>query len=163
MVVFGFRDLLRALFFVADLVGGSAEIARQFLGQLDIQGLVDGGEDFLLHQLLDHQVGLDAELLGKLLDGDAFGNGDLAIDGRRRGGLLAAARRHPQPTLFLFLIAMPVAADRLALMTALLFGWDRSGRFGPQRRRGMQCTRLAETFQALRRLQADRRLRQVPA
>jgi hypothetical protein len=36
---------------------------------------------------------------------------------------------------------MPVAADRLALMPALLFGWDRSGGLGAQRRRGMQRAR----------------------
>jgi hypothetical protein len=54
--------------FVADLVGGSAEIARQVFGQLYVQRLVDGGEDFLFHQLLDHQIGgkfLDAELFAK--------------------------------------------------------------------------------------------------
>ena len=140
----GLLDLLRALFFVADLVGGSAELARQVLGHLDVEVLVDGGENLLLHQLLDHQVGLDAELFGKLLDGDAFGNRDFAIDGRRRGGLLAARDRHSQPTLFLLLIAMPVAADGLALMAALLFGWDRRRGLGAQRRRGMQSARPAK-------------------
>ena len=69
---FGFRDLLRTLFFVADLVGGSAELARQILRHLHVEILVDGGEDFLFHQLLDHQVGFDAELFGKLFDRDAF-------------------------------------------------------------------------------------------
>jgi hypothetical protein len=76
-------NLVRGLFFVADLVGGGAEIARQVFGQLHVQRLVDGGEDFLFHQLLDHQIPFDAELFGKLFDGDAFGDGDLAIDGRR--------------------------------------------------------------------------------
>ncbi len=135
---FRFGDFLRALFFVADLVGGRAEFARQVLGHLDVQVLVDGGEDFLLHQLFDHQIGFDAELLGKLFYRDTFRNRDFAIDGRRRCGLLATPRWHPQPALFLLLIAMPVAADGLALMAALLFGWDRSGRLGAQRRCRMQ-------------------------
>ena len=137
--LFGQLDFLRALFFVADLVGGSAELARHVLGHLHIQLLVDGGEDFLLHQLLDHQVGFDAELFGKLLDGDAFGDRDLAIDGRRRGGLLAPRHRHPQPTLFLFLIAMAIAPAGLGLMAALLLGGgQRRGRLDAQRRSGMQ-------------------------
>ena len=138
--LFGLRDLLRALFFVADLISGSSELARQVLGHLDVKVLIDGGENLLLHQLFDYQVGLDAEFFGKLLDGDAFRNGNFTIDGRRRGGLLAA-HRHPQPALFLFLIAMPVAADRLALMAALLFGWDRSRGLGAQRGRRMQSAR----------------------
>jgi len=45
----------------------------------------------------------------------AFGNGDLTIDGRWRCSLLAAARRHPQPTLFLFHIAMAITSSRLWL------------------------------------------------
>ncbi len=127
----GLFDDLRAFLFEADFVGGSAEVARDLLGHLDVEVLVDGGEDLLLHQLLDHQVGFDAELFGKLLYGDAFRDGDLAVDGRRRGGFVAP-RGHPQTTLFLFLIAMAVAAARLGLMTALLLGWQRSGRLGAQ-------------------------------
>ncbi len=142
---FGFGDFLRALFFVADLVGGSAELARQILGHLYVEILVDGGEDLLFHQLLDHQIGFDAELFGKLFDGDAFGNRDLAIDGRWRRHLLAAARRHPQPALFLLHIAMAIASGRFGLMTPLLLGGgDRRGRFGAQRRRGMQSARPAK-------------------
>ena len=38
---------------------------------------------FLFHQFLDNQIGFDAELFGELFDSDAFGNRDLAIDGRR--------------------------------------------------------------------------------
>ena len=34
LVDFGLLDLLHGFFFVADFVGGSAEIARQILGQL---------------------------------------------------------------------------------------------------------------------------------
>ncbi len=142
---FGFGDLLRALFFVADLVGGSAELARQVLGHLYVEILVDGGEDLLFHQLLDHQVGFDAELFGKLFDGDALGDGDLAIDGWRRRRLLAAARRHPQPALFLLHIAMAIASGRFGLVTPLLLsGGNRRGWFGAQRRRGMQAYAAGE-------------------
>ena len=76
-------DRLHGLFFVADRGGGGAELARHFGGQLGVERLVDGDEDAAVHQLLHDQGGLHVELLGKLLDGDAFGNRDLAIDGRR--------------------------------------------------------------------------------
>jgi hypothetical protein len=45
--------------------------------------LVDGGENLLLHQFFYDQVGFNAKFLGKFFYGDAFGNGDLAINGRR--------------------------------------------------------------------------------
>jgi hypothetical protein len=51
--------------------------------------------------------------------------------------LFAAARRHPQATLFLLHIAMTIAAGRLGLMTALLLGGDGGRWLGAQRRRGM--------------------------
>ncbi len=44
-------DVLRAFLFVADLVSGSAEIARQILGQFYVESLIDGGKDFSLDQL----------------------------------------------------------------------------------------------------------------
>ena len=81
--LFGEFDFLRGFLFVADLVGGSAELARHLFGHLGIERLVDGGEDLPLDQLLDDEIGLDVELFGELFDGDAFGDGDLAIDGRR--------------------------------------------------------------------------------
>ena len=88
--VLGLFHRLHGFDFVAHGGGGGAEIARHFGGQLGVQGLVDGHEDAAVHQLLHHQVGLHVELFGKLLDRDAFGNGDLAVDRRRtripRGG-----------------------------------------------------------------------------
>ena len=103
---------MRGFFFVADLVGGSAEIARQFFGQLHVERLIDGGENLLLHQLLDHQVGLDAELFGKLLDRDAFGDGDFAIDGRRLERFLAAHHR-TDTSLFILTAAIGPRAPGL--------------------------------------------------
>ncbi len=46
--LFGQFNVLRALLFVTDLIGGRAEFARQFFGQFDVQRLVDGGEDLLV-------------------------------------------------------------------------------------------------------------------
>ena len=45
LVDFGLLNLVRGFFFVAELVGGRAEIARQFFGQLHVQRLIDGGEN----------------------------------------------------------------------------------------------------------------------
>ncbi len=91
LIHLGLLDLVGGFLFVADLVGGSPKVARQILRHFYIQGLVDGGENLLFHQLLDHQVGLDAELFRKLLHGASFGDRDFTVDGRRLKGLLAAA------------------------------------------------------------------------
>ena len=96
--VLGVFHFLHGFLFVADGGGGGAELARQFGGQFRIERLVDGGEDSLVHQLLDHQARLDVELFGKLLDRDAFGDGDLAVDGRR--ARLHWRRVRPQYPLF---------------------------------------------------------------
>ena len=88
--VFGVLDRLHSLDFVGHGGGGGAELAGHFGGQLGIQGLVDHGEDAAIQQFLDNQVGLNVQFLGKLLDRDAFRNGDFAIDGRGAGFYLAA-------------------------------------------------------------------------
>ncbi len=95
LIHLGLLDLVGGFLFVADLVGGGSEVARQILRHLYIQGLVDGGEDLFLHQLLDQQVRFDAELFRKLLHGASFGDRDFAIDGRRFKGLLAAPHHRP--------------------------------------------------------------------
>jgi hypothetical protein len=143
----GELEFLRALFLEADFICGSAEFARDLLSHLHFQVLINGGEDFLFDQLLDDQVGLDAQLFGQFLDGDAFRNRDFAVDGRRRGGLLLAPRHwHPQSALFLFHIAMAVAPPRFGLMAALLFGGrNRRGRFHAQGRSRMQCSGAAKS------------------
>ena len=122
--VLGFLHRLHGFDFVADGGGGGAEIARHFGGELGIERLVDGHEDAAVHQLLHHQVGLHVELFGKLLDRDAFGDGDLAADGRRTGFDVAALR--PQNLLFL---------DALALLAdgALSPGRPRAGSTGRRR------------------------------
>ena len=88
---FGDLDILHGLFFVGNGGSGSAEFARDIGGEFGVESLVDGGEDAAVDQLLDDEVGLHVELFGKLLDRDAFGNGDVAIDGRRRGQIRGAS------------------------------------------------------------------------
>src|ERR1019366_10293457 len=71
---------LHGLHLIADGGGGSAELARHVGGQLGIERLVDGRVNAAIHQLLNEQSGLHVQLLGKLLHGDAFRNGDFAAD-----------------------------------------------------------------------------------
>ena len=101
--VFGIFHRLHGFHFVADGSGGGAEFARHLGGQLGIEGLVDGGEDAAVHQLLHHQRSLHVQLFGQLLHRDAFGNGDFAVDGRRTGLHVAACG--PQDLLFLLALA----------------------------------------------------------
>ncbi len=103
--IFGLIDYSHGFHFVADGGGGCAELAGHFGGQLGIEGLVDGGEDAAVEQLLDHQVGFDVELLGQLFDRDALRNCDLAIDRRRPRFHLPPLR--PQDFLFLDAFAWP--------------------------------------------------------
>ena len=46
------------------LICGGAEVAGDFPGQFHVERLVDGGEYFLFHQLLDHQVRFYAQFFG---------------------------------------------------------------------------------------------------
>ena len=52
---------------------------------------------FFSTSFLITRLAFDAELFGKLLDRDAFGDGDFAIDGRRLEGFArrAIGRRRP--------------------------------------------------------------------
>ena len=57
----GLFDILRALLFVADLVRRRTELARQLLGEFDVESLIDRRENLLrFDQLFDHEVGFDA-------------------------------------------------------------------------------------------------------
>src|SRR5579871_142955 len=136
----GLFDLLRGLLLVADLICRRPEVAGEFFGHLRIESLVNGGKDFLFHQLLDHEIGLNAELLGKLFHRETFGHGDFAINWRRGRGLIAPGNRHPQPALFLLHVAMAIACRWLGLMPPL-FGGYRSRGFHAQRRSRMHGTR----------------------
>src|SRR5262249_44495951 len=86
-------DRLHGFFFVADGCSRRAEIARDLGGEIGVERLIDGDEDAAIHQLLHDKRGLYVELFAKLLDGDAFGDGDLAIDRRRTLVYLAARLR----------------------------------------------------------------------
>ena len=80
---------LGLFFFEAHLVGGCTEFASEVPGHLGIEGLVDGGENLLLHQFLDDQVSLDTQLLRQFFYSDAIGDGNFTIDRRWRSGLIA--------------------------------------------------------------------------
>ena len=138
----GLLHVLHRFLLEADGVDRGAEIPRQLVGELGIERLVDGREDIAVDQLLDHHAGFDVQLLGKLLDRDAFGDGDLARDGRRRGGTLPA-RGTAQHFLFALRRAVAALRARAALIrrTALL---DSDGR------------RLASQRRARRRMHRPR-------
>ena len=134
--LFSEPNIMRALLFVTDLVGGCTKFTREFFSQSDIESLVNGGEDLFLYEFLDDQVCLDAKLLGKLFYRDAFGNGNLAVNGRwleHRGALGPALSQIPFFVILTFPNARP--QTRLGLMTPLLFGGQRRRSLGPQRSR----------------------------
>ena len=71
--------------FEADHVGAESELRAHFLGDIEIQRLVDGGENSLGNELLDDVLRLDVHLFRQLFDRDAFGDGDrLELLGRSR-------------------------------------------------------------------------------
>ncbi len=133
-------NFLGGLLLVADLVRGGAEFARDLLGGLDVKGLVDGGVNLAVEELLDDEVRLHGELFGKLFYGDAFGDGDFAIDGRRSGRL---APPHGHAEFTLFRLMMPFARGRLRRVAALLFGSRYGDRLEASGRRGMHGTHAA--------------------
>ncbi len=122
----GFLHVLHRFLLEADGVDGGSKIPGQLVGQLGIEGLVDSGEDIAVHQLLAHQAGFDIQLFGKLFDRDALGDGDLARDGRGRGGHFPA-RGPAQHSLFALRRTLAALRARAALIrrTALL---DAGGR-----------------------------------
>ncbi len=142
-------DILHGLFFVRDRRGGGAEFARDIGGQLGIESLVDGGEDAPVDQLLDDKVCLHVQLFGKLLNGDAFRNGDIAIDWRRRGGF--AAHLRPKDFFLGFAAAALNRASPLRVVrgAASLIRWGRRRTGTEQRhsptRRGVHGSRATGT------------------
>ena len=120
-------DILRAFFFVADLIGRSAEFTRQFFRQLYVECLVDSGEHLLLNELFDDQVSFDAELLRKLLNRDAFRYCDFTINGRWLRQSRTLRNAFAQNSFDFFSLTHALATDRLSLMTALLFCGQRGG------------------------------------
>ncbi len=91
---------------------------------------------FLLHQAFHQQVAFDAEFFGKLLHRDAFGDGNLAIYGRRLERFLTA-RDGTDASLFILAAAIGAAGARLGRVTAAGIGWQRRGLRAQRRRRRM--------------------------
>ena len=137
LLLLGLVHVLDGLLLVADLLGLGAKIAADVLGQLHVESLVDGGENFLLHQPLNHQVGLHTELFRELLDGDALGDDDFLVE-RQYGGLVAARERFEQLALaFLILLTGHWARGALVARTAALIGGRHGcGRLETSSRRG---------------------------
>ena len=78
-----FDGLVLQLLFVADDVGGGAELGRDILHHLGVEGLVDGDEDAAHEQRRDQVLGADLELLGQVLDADALGHRDFTGNRQR--------------------------------------------------------------------------------
>ncbi len=67
-----------------DDFGAETELGAHFLGDVEVQRLVDGGQDPLGDELLDDVLRLDLHLFRELFQGHAFGDRDrLEIFGRR--------------------------------------------------------------------------------
>ena len=81
-----FDGLVGQLLFVADDGGGGAELGGHVLHHLGVERLVDGDEDAAHEQGGDQVLGADFELLGQVLDADAFGHGDFTRDRQRLSG-----------------------------------------------------------------------------
>ena len=115
-------DFPSGFLLIGNFVGGCTEIASKLLGELYVECLVDAGEDLLFNQLLDDEIGLDAEFIGELFNGDAFGNGDLAIDRRRLKNGLAFGNALAKISFLILTFARSLTSAWLGLVAALLFG-----------------------------------------
>ena len=60
-----------------------SEVAGHVAGEVFAERLVDGGEDAASEQTRNEILGADVELLGKILDADAFRDGDGTRDRHR--------------------------------------------------------------------------------
>ena len=67
-LVLGSFNGLDRLFLVAHLGSLGPELASQIDRHFDVERLVDGGENLALKERFDDETGLDAELVGELLE-----------------------------------------------------------------------------------------------
>ncbi len=86
-----FDGLVGHLVLKCDDLGVGAELAGNILDEFAIERLVDGDEDAAHEQHGDEILAAHSELLGKILDADAFRHGDGAGDGQRLSGNLGSA------------------------------------------------------------------------
>ncbi len=92
-----FDGLVGNLFFVADHGCRRAELGGDVLDHLGVERLVHRNEHSGHQECRDQVLGAHLELLGQVLDADAFGDRDLARDGQRLSAILHPAitwRRH---------------------------------------------------------------------
>ena len=102
--VLGVADLgldLEQLLLEAPQLDVGAELARDHRRGVDVERRVDRHHHPLVEELLQHVLRADVELVGQVLDGHAFGEGDRPRDRRRRGrrGHHRHARRLAAPIL----------------------------------------------------------------
>src|SRR5262249_44636079 len=116
-----------------DVIGRGSKVAGKLLGELDVQRLVNGRQDFLFQQPLDDESSFNAEFLGKFSDGDSFCDCDLPINRRRLKNFLAASYR-TKASFFLVHLTAAVARPWLGRVAAPCLSRDRGG-FRPQRSR----------------------------
>ncbi len=81
-----FDGFILHLLFDRENDGVRTELARNILRQLAVERLVHGDEDAAHQQRGDEVLAAHFELLGEVLDADAFGDGDRPRDGQRLGG-----------------------------------------------------------------------------
>src|SRR5690349_8329887 len=84
--LFGYRGIghfLLGLLFETDDVCFRAEEARHFAGEFGVEGLIDSRKHTASEQPRNEVLRANVEFLGKILDADAFGDGDVAGDRHR--------------------------------------------------------------------------------
>ena len=135
-------DFGQFLFEAADEDLG-AEVARDGLRRLGIERRVDRQHHPAIHELLEHVLDLDLELVGQILHAHAFGERDELGDGRRRFDL----RRHRRT------IVAPHARARARR------GWTewRTGAPGARRTPGHARKRRTNRLRGQRPRAAERR------
>src|SRR5262249_58670240 len=75
---FFLSDLLNDLLFKRDDMHDAAEGFGEAGCCLDVERLINTGEDAAIEQRLEHILGADVEFFSEIADSDALGNGDLA-------------------------------------------------------------------------------------
>ncbi len=117
-----FDGFVGHLVFEADDLGVGAELAGDVLHQFRIERLIDRDENAAHQQSCDQIFAAHFELLGEILDADAFGHRDGAGDRHRLAGHLQAAktwwRLEALHRAFFALFVAPVPPRRAAVRSA---------------------------------------------
>ena len=120
--LFGHFHRLHGLFFVADVAVDAPNSRARSVASLASSVWLMVAKILRSISFFITRLGLDVELFGQLLDRDAFGDRDLAIDGRRTRSLAPLRTELPSLPSTSRLRAMP-PGTRLRLVPAT--GFDR--------------------------------------